>query len=292
MTLLRPEWLLALPVLAAFGWAMLRRELGLGDWVKAADPRLLRALAAMGQVEGDRRDTGPLAVLAAAGLVVLGLAGPAVERRDAVSFRNLDAAILVLDASTSATESPDWTQIVAMGRHGLSTLGTRPGGLVVYAGDAYVASDVTGDLRQLGQTLSLVDAETVPDPGSRPERGLALALSLLEQAQVLQGDVILFSDGAGVGPEALSLAARIADRGARLSVVPMGGADLETLAQLGQGHVFSPEDTTAFAAFLADEGRAQRMAQDYPLLYWRDLGRWLLALALVPLLWLFRRAQP
>lgn len=286
MTLLRPEWLLALPLLLALGWHLSRRAGSLGDWERASDPALLRAMAALGQVEGQGRGTGWLAALMAAGVVVLALSGPAVQRRDTVSFRNLDAAIFVLDASDSATESPLWPQVVALGRHGITALGTRPGALVVYAGDAYVATDMTGDHRQLGQTLSLIDGDTVPDRGSRPERGLETALRLLDEGNVLYGDVVLIGDGGGIGPNALAVAQEIARRGARLSVVPMGG-DLSGLVAGGQ--VFDPGDSGAFARFLSDEGRAQLIAQDYPLLFWRDLGPWMLALSLLPLLWLFRR---
>lgn len=289
MTLLRPEWLLALPLLAGFAWWLSRRVGGIGDWERVSDPGLLQAMTQMGRVQRQGQGSGWKAALLAACLAILALTGPAVQRRDTVSFRNLDAAIFVLDASDSATESPAWPQLVALARHGMAALGTRPGALVVYAGDAYVATDVTGDLKQLGQTLSLVDGETVPDKGSRPERGLNMALQLLAEGDVIYGDVILFSDGGGYGPQVVAAAQRIAARGARLSVVPIGDPVAGALA-VGGGDVFALEDTLRFASFLNGQGRAQLMAQDYPLLYWRDLGRWLLALALLPLLTLFRRA--
>ena len=41
----------------------------------------------------------------------------------------------------------------------------------------------------------------------------------------------------------------------------------------------------ALGSMLSRDGQAQ----DYPLLFWKDMGRYLLILALLPLLFLFRR---
>lgn len=290
VTLLRPLWLLALPLLAAAGWWLARRAGGLGDWERAVAPELLAAMRAMGRVApgrgGDRGWTLP----AAAALIGLGLAGPAVERRDAIAFRNLDGVVFVLDASPSATGGAGWTDLIGAGRAAVAALGSRPGGLVVFAGDAYVATDMTADARELGQTLSLVDAETVPDPGSRPARGLALARRMVDEARILAGDVVLLGDGGGIGPAAMAEAGRIAESGARLSLVaPDPGPEAAALAAAGGGVVFPAGDALALADWIAEESRAKIVRQDHPLLYWSDLGRWVAALALLPLFLAFRR---
>ena len=291
LTLLRPLWLLALPVLAVAGWVLLTRRGGLGDWQRAGDPALLRAMAALGRVDTAASRLPTLAMLAALTLTVLALSGPAIERRETLSFRNLDGVLFVIDSSASVTEDVRWPQMLAMGRFGLASLGTRPGGLIVYGGDAYVASDMTLDHLQLGQTLSLIDAGIVPDKGSRPERALAMAATMLREAEVIAGDVVLFSDGAGLGPETLRLAAEIAGQGTRLSLVAPGQPDpaFDTHAAAGGGRVFTLDQTDALAAWLRQSARTRLEAQDYPLLFWKDMGRYLLLFAMVPLLLLFRR---
>ncbi|WP_232824892.1 vWA domain-containing protein [Primorskyibacter marinus] len=291
LTLLRPLWLLALPVIAVLAVWLYRHQGGIGGWERAVRPELLRAMAALGRVE-TRRDRLPLmAALGAAFIAVLALSGPAVERRDAVSFRNLDGVVLVVDASPSVTESPRWQDLVTMGRFGIASLGSRPGGMVVFAGDAYVATDLTADHKQLGQTLSLIDPETVPDPGSRPERGLDLADVLLTEAEVLAGDVVLFTDGAGLGPDSLTVAERIAAQGARLSIVAFGPStpEMEAHAAIGGGTLMSLDAPDELSDWVTGQARDRLEQQSYPLLFWRDLGRALLAFALVPLLLLFRR---
>lgn len=291
ITLLRPLWLLVLPLLAGAGWWLWSRIGGFGDWDRATDPALMRAMAAIGRIEVSATRLPLIALLATVGICVLALSGPAVERRDAQSFRNLDGVLFLVDASASVTEDARWPQMLTMGRFGVGALGSRPGGIIVFAGDAYVATDITMDHRQLGQTFSLIDADTVPDRGSRPERALALAQQRIEEADVLAGDVVLFTDGAGLGPASLLQAAGLAERGARVSLVALGAPspDMATHASAGGGAVFTLEQTDDLGRWLARDARMRLERTEYPVLFWRDLGRYLLFLALVPLLLLFRR---
>ena len=290
VTLLRPFWLLAVPLVVLAGWWLWSRRGSLGDWERVANPVLLQAMAALGRVERTPSRGPLLAGLAVMGLTVLALSGPALERRDTLSYRNLDGVLFLVDASASVHEDPRWPQMLTMGRFGLSALGTRPGGLIVYGGDAYLATEMTHDHLQLGQTFSLIDPGTVPDPGSRPERALLLASDLLRAAKVIAGDVVLFTDGAGLGPDTLDLSAAIAGQGARVSFVGFEATPaLQSHATAGQGRAFTLSDTDALGDWLGEDARARLERQDYPLLFWHDLGRYVLIMALVPLLMLFRR---
>ncbi|MHA6345992.1 vWA domain-containing protein [Roseivivax sp. CAU 1761] len=293
-TLLRPLWLLALPALALLAWALGRRRGALGDWGRVVDPALLRALRALGRVDAGRGGLAGKPALALAALAVLALAGPAVERRDATAFRNLDGVVLVVDASPSLIEGADWPAFLTMARFGIAVLGARPAALVVFAGDAYVATDLTGDTRQLGQTLSLLEPGTVPDPGSRPERGLALARRILAEAGMLTGEVVLLSDGGGLGAAALAEAEALRNENASLTVIAAeaAGAQAAALAAAGGGRVFGLRDSAGFAAHIRAGARSRLVRQDYPLLFWSDLGRWLLLAALLPAALLFRRRAP
>ena len=294
VTLLRPLWLLCLPGLALLGWWLWSRRGGLGDWDRAADPALMQAMAALGRIDASASRMPLIAVLSTIAVCIMALSGPAVERRDTLSYRNLDGVLFLVDASSSVTDDPRWPQMLSMGRFGLASLGTRPGGIIVYGGDAYVATDMTADHLQLGQSFALIDADTVPDKGSRPERALALAAKMLTEADVIAGDVVLFTDGAGLGPQSLQEAAAIAGQGARLSIVSMTdeAPDIATHASVGGGAVFTLDQTDALGQYMSEDARTRLERQDYPLLYWKDFGRYLLALALIPLALLFRREAP
>lgn len=292
VTLLRPLWLLALPVLAGVAWWLWLRRSGLGDWDRAADPALIQAMSVLGRMEAQPGKASLWAGLGAIAICVLALSGPAVERRDTPSFRNLDGVLFLVDVSPSVTQDPRWPQMLGLGQIGLASLGTRPGGIIVFAGDAYLVSDMTLDHLQLGQMFSLIDADLIPDTGSRPERALALAIERLEEAQIIAGDVVLFTDGAGLGPETLGLVARLPELGARLSLVAMSDApDLQTHSQAGQGQVFELSDADALAQWLSEDLRTRLERQDFPLIYWSDMGRFLLLIAALPMLLLFRRER-
>ncbi len=292
IVLLRPLWLLALPPLVLAAVLLRRRRVRLGDWDRVVDPAIMAALRALGRAENSGGGFPGVAALSAAAVVIVALAGPAVERRDAAAYRNLDGVVFVLDVSPSMTESDDWIAIQTMARVGVAALRSRPAALIVFGGDAYMATDMTADTRQLGLTLSLLGAGTVPDPGSRPGLGLGLAERALNRAQILAGDVVLLTDGGGLGPAALQQAAVIAGHGARVSVVaPQRTAATETLASTGGGQVFALDQSADLAGFLARSGQTRLEKQDYPLLFRADYGRYLLGLALILVLPLFRR-QP
>ncbi|MEM8951036.1 MAG: vWA domain-containing protein [Pseudomonadota bacterium] len=292
VTLLRPFWLLALLPLAMAGWWLIKRLGTLGAWREAAKPELLQALTELGWVDQRINRLPLLAALLVVAIIILALSGPAAERRDSLSYRNLDGVLLLVDASRSMTEDRRWPQLMTMAQFAIAALGSRPGGLIVYAGDSYAATDLTVDHLQLGQTVSLIGEETVPDPGSRPERALIMASDVLQGAGIVAGDVILLTDGAGLGPASLEQAEALARQGVRLSMVSLNdGAPPQMIshAKIGGGRVFTTDQTDALTAWLRDDARTRLERQDYPLLFWRDYGRFLLILALIPLLMLFRR---
>ena len=292
MTLLRPEWMLALPPLLALAVWLWRRDRGLGDWARVADADMLAAMRALGRVDAGGGNRAALWPLVAALLVALALAGPAVQRAGGHAFRNLDGAVVVLDASPSMTGGAGWTDAVAAARVALGALGARPAALVVYAGDAYLAQPFTDDTASLGLSAALVAPGTVPDPGSRPERALALAARLIAEARILAGDVVLVTDGGGLGPEALAGAAALQAAGARLWLVDAGAADgaaLAALAEAGGGAVFPARELAGLRAALATGADARLDRRAFALIFWQDFGRWLIAAALIPLALTFRR---
>ena len=287
LTFLRPLWLLVLPLVAAFGWWLWHREGALGGWTGALGADRIAALRALGRVDPGTGRARPVALPVAIALIVLGLAGPSVERRDRAAFRNLDAVMLVVDASPSLAGGPAWPGIQATGQAVLASLGSRPAGIVVFAGDAYVATDITAEQRELSQTLTLIDADTVPDPGSRPERGLALAAGMLAEAQVLSADVVVMTDTGGA--PVLDRLARL-PAGTRVAVVaPELTPEIHAMARAAGGAAFAAGAPRDLVRWLAEGRPGALVRQDYPLLFRTDLGRWLIALALAALLLAFPR---
>ncbi|GEO98778.1 VWA domain-containing protein [Methylobacterium haplocladii] len=300
--LLRPLWLLAIPVVAILTLRAAWRSAPLGDWVRAVDPALMAMLQRRGAVLGGRRQANVVAALVA-GIIALALTGPAFERPDTSTFRNLDATVVVLDLSRSVTEGGRFKEARQAAEAVAQAAGSRSVALVVYAGDAYTAVSPTTDREAISTTLFALDTDTVPDRGSHPERGLTLARKILDEANVVAADVVLITDGDGVGQAAEREAAAIRDKGWHLHAlfVPAGKAlapgaprpdpaALDRLASDGGGRV-ADVDSAGPVLDRVGASTAQHLAAGgYSVLAFQDLGRWLLLLALVPALILFRRS--
>lgn len=298
VALLRPWWLLAIPLALALWLRRRRMATGLGAWRRAMDPALLAAMAALGRVRpGDGRGLWPPAVVVA--ILAAALAGPAMRRDGgAEGLRNLDGMAILLDLSPSMTSAGPPTGAVAAARVLMDGAGTRGVGVVVYGGDAYVASPFTVDRDAVSRMLGGMDGETVPDPGSRAARALDLAVAQFGRAGILSGDAVLISDGGGVDEDAMDAARRLRRSGARLWAVyapstddaaPRDPAALARLAEAGGGGFMRAHEAGALAERLGAGFDARLREAGLAALAWRDWGRGLAALALAPLLLMFRR---
>lgn len=299
ITILRPIWLAAIPIVVGLMVIRLRRAGRPGDWHAHIQPHLLAAMAALGKVDTGSDRVSAAAPFVAAAIIAAALTGPAVERKGAQTFRNLDGVVFVIDVSGSMTRDPIWPAVVNMARGGLSVLGSKPAAMIVYAGDSYLAAPLTIDHTQLGQSVSLLDANTVPDKGNRPALALGMAADVLDAASILSGDVILLTDGDGLDAQAIEAAGRINGLGARLSVVvadttvsnvpPQTRGTLATMVQMTGGSTYKTDELSRFMGDLGAQGGTRLERQDRQLLLLADFGRCLLILALIPALLFFRR---
>lgn len=293
--LLRPWWLLSLPLL----WILLRftRSLNsfLGDWPRVIDPPILEALSAPKHTAPHRSSDIMLAGCII--LIALSLSGPATRVASSSQFRNLDSALIVMNISgeTNLLETTSAAQIVLRG------CGARQTGLVIYAGDAYLASPVTYDLESIEALFFAVDEQIIPDGGARPDRALHLAHHLLRRMNIFAGDVILISDGFGLLPQASDEARSLAADGHSLHTIFIApsnerSSDVSVLRNASyrlanDGHGLAGDATMAVNIAEAISSRrinhvvyGSRLA-----LEWHDLGRYLILLATLPLVILIFR---
>lgn len=218
---IRPLWLMALMPLALLLWRLSRTEGAAGAWRRVCDLHLLRALL----VHPGTRDRRSWLWLLGLGwlLAVLALAGPTWERRAQLLYRNQAARVLVLDLSRSMLADDPAPSRLDRARYKIADLTARDDvrtGLVVFAGDAFVVTPITRDGATIRHLLPVLSPELMPQPGSRPARGLSLAGELLERAGVRAGRIILIGDSANA--EAIAAAAALRDAGHRVSVLAVG----------------------------------------------------------------------
>lgn len=285
MILLRPAWLMALPLVALVLWLRWRRGPDAGGWQAVLSPQMLAGLAALGQVQaapGWQR----LLPFGGALALVLGLAGPALPRPDAPVFAQSDAVLIAMDLSASVVRG-GLADTQAAAAQVMAALPGRPVGLILYAGEAYTAAAPTADPKVLESLIAVLDRDTMPDKSSNPAAALALAGQMLDGLD--RGDLVLISDGGGVDAAALAEAQRLGAAGVQVQALSVAGdpaGDAGALSQIARR--VAPAD--APGPVIAALSRA-RISDDAALraLQYRDLGPWLAALALIPLLWQFRR---
>lgn len=300
--LLRPWWLLALaPVLAAALWVRHRRLAG--EWAAIIDPALLPALRRLGTLSHGRHHAAMLLPFVAAAIIVLALSGPARLLPGAVAYRALDPLILVLDLSPSVTGGPALDDLQTAAATVMAQTRGRPVGVMVYGADAYLASAPTSDAASLQSLIAVLDNQTMPVSGSRPDIALSMAADLFATDGVGIGgaDLIVISDGGGAGPRALEESARLKRAGARVWTLsldqsaPDGPAPdpaaLAALAKAGGGGTAPARDTPELLARIDDARTAQLVRSDAAAQSVHDFGPWVLFLALPFAALLFRRRR-
>jgi hypothetical protein len=97
--LIRPLWLVALPVLWLLAWWLARRRAGAGDWSQVVDRELLVELQ-LDAAQAQRRSPWPWLALAWT-LAVVALAGPSWQQTRTAAYHGKAAWVLVLDLSPS-----------------------------------------------------------------------------------------------------------------------------------------------------------------------------------------------
>lgn len=299
LTLLRPLWLLALPIIAVLAAVALRRD-AMSGWRRLIDSRLAPHLRALGHIRPAGRDRRVVWLAAAAMIAALALTGPATRSASAPLMRSLDTVVIAVDLSRSVTEGGGLESVRGATARLIDAASGRPVALVLYAADAYLASPPADDPRLLETLVAVMDSGTMPDEGSRPDRALSFAGELLQGAAQERRDVVLISDGGGIGPEAEHEARILSEAGITLSTVfvapsetpygmpaPQGGA-LAALAKATGGWSVDATDVQPLANRLAPR-RPGEIPREFTTVSFDDHGRTILLFALLPALLLFRR---
>jgi Ca-activated chloride channel family protein len=318
---LRPEWLLAIPVIIVVAVMLARRQLGAGHWREVIAPALMPYVLSRTAGRGvDWRWW----LMGLAGIIAsLAMAGPAWQRIDQPVFRAEQALVLALDLSRSM-DAQD-VQPSRLARAKLKILGMleqRKSGqtaLLVYTSNAFTVTPLTDDTDTIAALVNSLSTDIMPSRGSYPEVGIRKGQALLEQAGVGYGEILLITDGGG-SPAAEKAARDLRDAGFAMSVLGVGTREgapiprlaggfvtdnrgniavarleergLRELAAAGGGRfaLMAPDDSD-IEHLLSGEVRAASVASDESLAsdQWREEGPWLVLLLLPLAAMAFRR---
>jgi len=239
---LQPQWLLALIPLALLVWFLRHTATGNNPWTRIIDARL-QPLLLMGQTQ---RVSYLLLCLLGLGWLIaaLSLADPVWEKQPRPLFQTSAARVIVLDLSRSMLNHDLKPSRLARARFKIEDILARDEegqtGLVVFAGDAFAVTPLTRDADTLSALLKALDPELMPVQGSRADLGLQKAGELLQQAGLVNGQILLLADGVS-GDKARDVAEDLHSKGYRVSVLGVGTENPEPLTN-AQGQLFRTQD--------------------------------------------------
>ena len=322
---LRPAWLLAIVPVALVAVAAMRSATRGSAWRRVVDAHLLRHLLLADSGPARR---WPIALGALAGVAAsVAMAGPAWDRIPQPTFTTSEPTVVVLDMSPAMQSDDLAPSRLGRARLELHDLLERSKGgqvgLVLYTDEPFVAAPLTDDGALIEQMIPTLERGLMPLRAPRPDRALAQAKALLDQAGAPSGRVLLVTSGlGGRTDETLAVAQELAASGRTLSVLGAGTdqgaasrdargriekdasgtpviakldrAGLESLARAGGGRFSEITADDTDLAIVAPTGPAGSMqsasaGSSAQFDVWRDAGIWLvlIPLAVAPLF--FRR---
>jgi Ca-activated chloride channel family protein len=315
---IRPWWLLLLPLAVILPWLWRRTRRPSGDWTRACDPHLLRWLS-VSQADGRSRGGGRWLAGTAVLISILALAGPSWQKLPGSSFSARDARMIVLDLSRSMLAQDLRPNRLTRARFRLADQleMTQEGqvGLVAYAGDAYIVSPLTSDMNTIANLLPALQPDIVPVAGSRADRALEMAASLLGRAGLSHGEVLLVTDSAdfadaarardlkndGIITSVLAVGTVegspipsgggfVSDRSGNVVIARLDRASLQAVAEAGGGRYMElSAGATETSLWLESDGSEFMRREEALGERWQDAGPWFVLLLLPLALLGFRR---
>lgn len=254
---LRPQWLLALPLLWALAAWLARRHGSDGDWSGLIDAQLLPALRLDSGAGAGMRPWPWLAL--AWSIAVLALSGPSWQRDQTGAYRSPAAWVFVLDLSPSMAATDLAPNRVTRARYALDDmLGAARDArvaLVVFSDEAYVVTPLTQDVATVRALLPPLAPDIMPSPGDHLAPALEQAGKLLQQAGGRDQRIVVLSDGFDDPAAAFSAAAALKARGVTLNVVGIGTAGGAPQPAAGGGYLQDSHGVTRLARLDADRLR-------------------------------------
>ena len=245
---IRPEWLLAIPAVIVIAVLLARRQLGAGHWRGVIDATLMPYV--LSRSPGRGVDWRWWLTAFGGVLASVALAGPAWQRIEQPVFRADQALVIALDLSRSMdAEDIQPSRLARAKLKILGILDRREGGqtaLLVYTANAFTVTPLTSDTDTIAALVNSLSTDIMPSRGSYPEVGIRKAKTLLEQAGVGYGEVLLVADS-GASPAATKAARDLREAGYVLSVLGVGTREGAVIPRLSGGFVTDARGKIAVA---------------------------------------------
>ena len=220
---LRSEWLILLPVLLALIYLFKKQILSSGNWHSLIEPDLIPYVLSRHQLQENKYKWW--LIFFTGMLVIFSLSGPTWERIEQPAFRTDQSLVIALDLSRSMNAQDVNPNRITRGKLKiLDILKKRQGAqvaLIVYSANAFTVTPLTADSETIASLVGSLDTNIMPSRGSYPAAAIDKGLQLLKQASVVNGEILLITDG-GSSSAALTSATNLKNEGYSLSVLGVG----------------------------------------------------------------------
>jgi Ca-activated chloride channel family protein len=189
----RPWWLLLLPLLGWLLWQLWHRQKRAGRWQMILPPAFHAVLLSGGS---GRTSKLPWVALGVAWLLtVFALLGPSWQRVEQLSQKPADPVVVILELTPQmlATDVPP-NRLEQARRKLFDLLRNRSDAqtaIVVYAGSAHTLVPLSDDLSTSRNLVDALKPSLMPEAGQRADLAVTKALTLLEQAALGEGRILL-----------------------------------------------------------------------------------------------------
>jgi Ca-activated chloride channel family protein len=222
---IRPDWLIALPLVWSLSaWLMLKHARD-GDWSHLIDPELLPGLRLKGQSGSGSASPWPW-LCCAWTLAVVALAGPSWEQEEVPAYRAPAVWMVVLGLSPSMAATDLSPNRYTRARYAINDIldSARDArvGMVVYSDEAYTVSPLTDDVATVRALLPPMAPDIMPSAGDHLAPALLRAGTLLQQSGAKDKQLVLLADEFDDPAAALTAAAKLKAQGVTLNVVGVG----------------------------------------------------------------------
>jgi Ca-activated chloride channel family protein len=257
----RPWWLLLLPLLGWLLWQLWHRQKRAGRWQMILPPAFHAALLS----GGNGRDSKlPWIALGVAWLLtVFALLGPSWERVEQLSQKPADPLVVLLELTPEMLATDVQPNRLEQARRKLFDLlqnrSDAQTAIVVYAGSAHTLVPLSDDLATSRNLLDALKPSLMPEAGHRADLAVVKALTLLQQAALGDGRILLIGSSL-TEQERLEIRRALSGKSTQFLMLGIGTAEGAPITQDDgsflkdeQGAILVPRlDDAGLKAFASD----------------------------------------
>lgn len=252
--LLRPGWLLALPLLWGLSFWLARRNSGDRDWKQLVDSDLLPGLLL---AKGSKRNWTPWPWLALAWTIAaLALSGPSWQKETSVAFRGSAEWAIVLDLSPSMAATDLNPNRFTRARYAIDDILNAAKdarvGLIAFSDEPYIVTPMTEDVATIRALLPPLSPDIMPSAGDNVAPALDQTEKLIRQGGAKNGQIIVLTDGFSDPATAFEAARKLKSQGMTVNVVAIGTSAGAPISKQDGGFVQNTQGKLKMASLDVD----------------------------------------